>query len=117
MKHGFDDLHSCLCRLRDCVVALMDIQTHNAMMELMTTLEGVITRERKKHGFNLDEELSALTRRANDWAIDHGRRTVTIKQVEMLDQISTGADWSTKICLRIAEMVFGVSPHVNLPRV
>jgi hypothetical protein len=54
----------------------------------------------------LHRELAAVHDAAHRWALANGYEpTVTISDVESIDRMSTGADWGSKVALRVARQI------------
>jgi hypothetical protein len=86
-----DELENCRRRLR--------IALHSAMND--------------RPAFNglgwIEHEREAITQAANMWALARGLPTVTVDQVEQVEQRAVGhCDYSSKFALYVCELVYGL---------
>jgi len=59
----------------------------------------------------IENERLAVTMAANSWAVAHGCPTVTVADIEKVEQLAVGHfDYASKFSLYVAELVTGRGP-------
>lgn len=87
----YDELENCRRRLK---VAL-----HSAMA-VRSSFDGLEW---------IEHERDAITNAANVWALAHGLPTITVAQVEQVEQRAVGhVDYGSKLALYVCELVYGL---------
>ncbi len=86
------------------------VSRHDQMLDMAETLQRVLAQMANQregdHDWVLAEQ-NALFVAQLMWAHKHGLKPLSFDRVVFIDRVSTGADWGHKVCLRIAQEVYG----------